>query len=225
MKKKVLKIGVLGSTGRMGVEVINLVQKTNQFSLAWAASRASDMGSGEDVVIDFSHRSQLRFISDRSETMSALVSGVTGLNKNDFVYMDKISKKIPTLWSANLSIGILWIRKAIEEFDVLSETFDFSVEEFHHKHKQDAPSGTALLLTQSLNKKRNIIDNSEIKSFRVGEVYGTHLIHAVSESEWITVKHQALNRSVFASGAMKAALWLSGKKPGLYEFKEILKTK
>lgn len=225
MKKKSLKIGVLGSSGRMGVEVINQINLNPQFSVQWASSRVTEMGTGEDVVIDFSHRSQIGPMLLKTSSIKALVSGVTGLENKDHENLQKISKKIPTLWSANLSLGILWIRNAIEEFDLLSPGFDFSIEEFHHKHKKDAPSGTGLLLASSLNKKKRLVKDSDIKSFRMGEIYGTHLIHAVSESEWITIKHQALNRSVFASGALKAALWLNKKKPGLYEFKEILKTK
>ncbi len=224
MKKKQIKIGVLGSTGRMGTEVINQINSNSDYAIQWIASRTADMGTGEDVVVDFSHRSQIRPLSLKAKNMKALVSGVTGLTKSDHRDLQKISNNIPLLWSANLSLGILWIRNAIEEFNVLSPSFDFSIEEFHHKHKKDSPSGTALLLSNSLNKNENLIKSSEIKSFRIGEIYGTHLVHAVSESEWITIKHQALNRSVFASGALKAASWLYNKKPGLYEFKEILKT-
>lgn len=149
-----------------------------------------------------------------------LVCGTTGLSDFQFDKMKKASQSLPLLWSSNMSLGIAFLRKLLKNYATL-EGYDFQIEEFHHNKKIDAPSGTAKTLQEdlesALGKKL-----PEIVSIRGGGIFGVHNIYAMSQEEVITIGHQALNREVFARGAIRAAGWLQKQSPGLYGIIDVI---
>ncbi len=221
-----MKTVIVGRSGRMGKE-IEAVASEFGLTIVGGVGREAGLAKclaatpGVEVVIDFS----LPVATD--EVLKAcvqagvpLVSGVTGVSENDRVLMKKASEKIPILYSANMSLGIQILAKALESLKGV-EGFDLSMEEFHHRHKRDRPSGTALLLDDELQKRVGR-RAGEIVSLRGGGIFGEHRIYAMSESEVLTFSHQALNRAVFARGACRAARWIVGRSPGLYSLADLL---
>ncbi|MFZ4404568.1 MAG: 4-hydroxy-tetrahydrodipicolinate reductase, partial [Pseudobdellovibrionaceae bacterium] len=173
------------------------------------------------VWIDFSSPEGLQSLLPVAEkNKSAVVSGSTGLTEAHFEQIQIAAKKIPVLWASNMSLGVALLSKALEVFAQFHD-FDFQIEEIHHNKKKDIPSGTAL----SLQKKLEEVIGQKTPlplGLRGGGVFGVHRVFAFAEEEYLNFEHHALNRAVFAKGAIKAAEWLYKKAPGLYEIKEVL---
>ncbi len=150
-----------------------------------------------------------------------MVSGTTGLTAKDKKLIDSAAKKVPVLWAPNMSVGIAFFKSLLRSFGGI-EGFDFQVLETHHTKKKDAPSGTALLLQEELQAHVRSKLPPPI-SLRLGGVLGIHEVIAASQQEIISIKHEALNRKVFAEGALKAAAWLKLKKNGRYCIEDMVK--
>lgn len=238
MKKGTVNLGLMGSTGRMGLAVEQLIahdlqKKLNPFlAIGKETSKvfsitAENIDSVEseiledvDVWIDFSSPEGFRKLLEATQKpKAAVVSGTTGLIESDFAKLKKNSKKRALFWASNLSPGLWAFRQALKSFSSIAE-FDFAIDEIHHTQKKDQPSGTAKTLHQDLEKVvgRKL---TAPKSHRLGGVFGVHNVIAASKNEVITFQHQALNRSVFAEGAIKAAVWLASQKPGLYSMDDL----
>lgn len=224
MKKK-LKVGLIGATGRMGLEIGKILETAAEFELFYPHSRADkwDMKKAEkvDVWIDFSSPEALaENLKVAEKFKTPFVCGTTGFSAKEKALLQKSSKKIPLLWSSNMSLGVAVLNEALKVFEAIKH-FDFQIEEIHHNKKKDKPSGTAITLQENLNaaigKKA-----PEPLAIRGGGVFGVHKIFAMSDEEVITFEHSALNRTVFARGAVMAAGWLSNKKPGLYHMRDVL---
>jgi 4-hydroxy-tetrahydrodipicolinate reductase len=176
-----------------------------------------------DVVIDFataeSFSSILSFCASQG---IALVSGTTGISESDKKKIAQVSKKIPVLWAPNMSLGVATLERALEALAAI-KNFDFQIEETHHRHKKDAPSGTALLLQRKLEK---VLGRKlpEPLALRGGGVFGVHQVHALGDNETLMFEHRALNRKLFAEGALVAARWLVNQKRGLYTLQDVLKS-
>ncbi len=173
-----------------------------------------------DVWIEFSSiETLLNFLSESKSEKIKIVSGTTGLSGSEFKKIKAFSKKSALFWSSNMSPGLWAIRQALKAFSQISD-FQFSIEETHHLQKKDNPSGTAVTLQNDLEK----ILHKKLKTpvgHRVENVFGVHKITAQSKSEVITVEHTALNRTVFAQGALKAAAFLVKKKQGFYSMEDL----
>lgn len=180
----------------------------------------SDLLADVDVWIDFTSATGLMaLLKATNKFNTSVVSGSTGLSKTDFTKLKTYSKKRKLFWASNLSPGLWAFRQALKSFESIS-TFDFSLEEIHHIHKKDRPSGTAKTLHADLEK----ITNKKIEapiSLRLGGVFGIHTVVAASENEFISIQHQALNRRVFAEGALLAADWLVKQQTGLYSMENM----
>lgn len=222
----------------MGLSVESLIQadKQNRFVPYLAVGKrtsnlfamtTSDLDQTEteiledvDVWIDFSSADGLsQLLNKTREIKTPVVSGSTGLNEKDFAQLKAQSKSQALFWASNLSPGLWAFRQALKNFSSISN-FDFAIDEIHHTQKKDQPSGTA----KTLHKDLEAIVGKKIptpSSHRLGGVFGIHNVIAASANEVITFQHQALNRSVFAEGALKAAAWLSGKKAGLYSMDDM----
>ena len=220
---------VFGAQGRMGQEIIEVLGTQKKLKLVFQVDKKK---SGEictldavdakrvDVVIDFSHADAIdEIIQFCVKQKRPLVSGTTGISKETTNKLIKASASIPVLWSPNMSLGVAALNKAIEVFAALDD-FDFQIEEVHHTKKIDAPSGTALLLQNTLEKTVTRKPPAPI-SMRGGGVFGIHRIFAFGEEETITFEHVALNRRVFARGAVRAAEKLVGKKAGFYKLTDL----
>ena len=129
---------------------------------------------------------------------------------------------IPVFWASNFSIGVALVTEMLNVFSKHNE-FDFQIEELHHRHKRDRPSGTAKSLQKALQKVV-LKDLPEPVSIRGGEIFGIHKVWAMGASENITIEHTALNRSVFAEGAVRAAVWLAEQKSGNYTMRDLLRS-
>jgi 4-hydroxy-tetrahydrodipicolinate reductase len=224
-----LKYGIVGASGRMGQEVKNLALSGGHEVIAELTSKnfsaylKSKNSLPPDIWIDFSTPATLGLLVDYiGKFPTPLVSGTTGLDRDQFEKLKKYAKKAPVFWAPNMSVGIALITKMLEAFDSYSE-FDFQIDETHHKLKKDKPSGTAILLQEKLSKvvgKKNI---PAPLSIRAGGVYGIHRVQAISDEEIISIEHTALNRRVFAKGALWAAQQIMHYKSGYFEMKDLLK--
>lgn len=226
------KVALIGASGRMGQEIEEIIKNEPGLEVTQRVGNAdgelpsvADLDPDlVDVVIDFSiidlFEGVLEWVVKNSKP---LVSGTTGLNDEHQSLLDQAGSEAPILWSANMSLGIAWLSEAIRLLAPLASTFDFQIEETHHRRKVDSPSGTAKHLQRILTA--NVDANAPAPlSIRGGGVFGVHKIHAMSEEEVITLEHQALNRTVFARGAVKAATWLLGQTAGRYQISDMLKT-
>lgn len=223
---------VVGRSGRMGLEIEAVAKDTGLIKIVGGVGREAGgleacfsmlekSGQSVDAVIDFSLPvATVEVAKACVKRKVPLVSGVTGLSASEHQALLDAGKVIPVLHSANMSIGVQILAKALEALKGV-EGFDISIEEVHHRHKRDRPSGTALLLDDELSKRTGK-RASEIVSLRGGGVVGDHRVMAFSDSEVLTFGHQALNRAVFARGACRAARWIVGKPPGSYSLADTL---
>lgn len=224
-----LKYGILGSSGRMGQEVKALVLSQGHEVVAELGSKnfldyiKDKKSQRPDIWIDFSQPKALEIMLDHlNKFPSPIVSGTTGLNPEQTMKLKKYSKKAPVFWAPNMSVGIALVMKMLEVFDSYSD-FDFQIDETHHRHKKDKPSGTAILLQ---NKLQNVLGKKQIPqplSLRGGGVFGIHRVQAMSDEEVISIEHTALNRKVFAKGALWASQQVMQYKSGYFEMKDLLK--
>lgn len=233
MKK--IRLAIVGASGRMGREITELASDPKSpFTLGLAVCRTDVEGFSKqsdscsviskkniDVIIDFSNpKTCLEALAVAKKEKIPFVSGTTGLDATQLKKMDSLSKDIPFLFESNMSLGICVLRQAIK---VLSkfENAEFQIEEIHHKRKVDAPSGTAITLQKDLEQATGKKWPSPL-SIRGGGVFGVHRLLALSEEETITFEHTALNRKVFAKGALEAARFLAKQKPGNYKMSHVL---
>ena len=222
-----MKIVVAGRSGRMGKE-IEAVAESAGITIAGGLGRQSgsltewiSKNSRPDAVIDFSLPDATIPLAEACAKFGVpLVSGVTGLSDADRAALVTAALRIPVLYSANMSVGVQRLMQALDALKG-ADDFDFSIEEIHHRHKKDRPSGTALLLNDEL-KVRTGRAAEDIVSLRGGGVVGTHRVLAISESESLIFEHTALNRAVFARGACRAARWIIGQPPGFYSLRDTL---
>ncbi len=220
-----IKVGLVGASGRMGKEIAQVIHQSSNCELYYPISRDEKLdkikSTSVDVWIDFSTPeafSEIVKVAIRNET--PLVSGTTGFNEKQKQQLVKASNNIPILWSSNMSMGVAVLNEAIRSFSAVSH-FDFQIEEIHHNKKKDSPSGTAITLQENLTKiiGKKIPDPISIRG---GGVYGIHKAYAMSDEEIITFEHNAINRTVFAKGAVTSAVWIVKRKPGLYEIRDVL---
>lgn len=226
---KNIKLLVVGSTGRMGQEILQLCGKEKGFTCLYGISSGGPAWSEVDpkrvdLVIDFSNPTAFeQALAWSVKNKRPFLSGTTGLKPAHFKKLKLAGRTIPVLWASNMSLGIATIRSLLPRLRGLSD-WSFQLEEAHHRFKKDKPSGTALTLQGDLS---GILGRKlpPIISVRGGATPGIHKITARSKEEVIVIEHTALNRTVFARGALVSARWLFDKKrPGLYELGQILST-
>lgn len=230
-----LDIIIVGSSGRMGKEILATLKEQKRARVlatvdAMGAANYRDIydvrapsRKKRVVVIDFSSpRGFLKSLRWCQKNKIAMVSGTTGLRGAQIRALKAASKKIPVFWSPNMSVGINILNEMIRQFGRTLRRFDLQIEEVHHGQKKDAPSGTAIMLQKTLSEAADRALNSPL-SIRGGGIFGIHKLWAMSKNEVLTIEHTALNRQVFAEGAIAAAIWLSQKKKGFYEFRDFLK--
>lgn len=224
-----LKFGIVGASGRMGQEVKSLAQSAGHDVVAELTSKnfstylKSKPKKQPDIWIDFSTPDALMNLLDYlNKFPTPIVSGTTGLSDEQLAKLKKYAKKASVFWAPNMSVGIALVTKMLEVFDSYSD-FDFQIDEAHHRLKKDKPSGTAILLQ---NKLEEVVGKKNLPaplSIRGGGIYGIHRIQAMSDEEIISIEHTALNRRVFAKGAIWAAQQVMQYKSGYFEMKDLLK--
>ncbi len=198
--------------------------------------------SGCAVYIDFTtpEASAAAARAARNAGVAAVV-GTTGLGPQAQSELDWLAERAPVLVAANFSLGVnLLLVLAESAARALGPEFDFEVVEMHHRHKRDAPSGTALALAQALAAGRGQKADPLLRTSRTGEVgarpsgeigvlavrggemIGEHTAYLIGDSERIEISHRAASRDLFAAGALRAALWMAGRSPGRYAMRDVL---
>lgn len=220
--------GLLAGCGENGVEI------SDNFASAF---------DGADVIIDFTiPQATLVFAEYASETGTAHIIGTTGFDDVQDSAIERASQKTPVMKSGNMSMGVITLSVLVERAARALDATDWDIEvlEMHHKHKIDAPSGTALLLGKSAADGRQVdLGEKSVRTrdgvtgaredgsigfatMRGGSVVGDHSVMFAGMGESITLTHRAEDRSVFARGAVKAALWTVKQSPGLYSMRDVL---
>jgi 4-hydroxy-tetrahydrodipicolinate reductase len=197
---------------------------------------------GAEGVIDFSApAASVEIAALAAQARIAHVVGTTGLSEDDLVRLTAAARHAPIVRSGNMSLGVNLLAKLVREAArALGPEFDIEIVEMHHRMKIDAPSGTALLLGEAAAEGRDVAlsENSErgrdgftgarkpgaigFASLRGGTMIGDHSVLFAGSGERIVLSHHAEDRALFARGALKAALWARGRKPGLYSMADVL---
>jgi len=171
----------------------------------------------------------------------ALVIGTTGLSDAHRAAIERASKQVPIVASSNMSVGVNVLTKLLSEAArVLGPGYDVEIVEWHHRQKKDAPSGTAIMMAQALaaasghNLKRDAVYGRQgqigargereigVLAVRGGDVVGDHTAYFLGVGERIELTHRATSRETFARGAVRAALWVKDRPPGLYDMQDVL---
>lgn len=233
-----MKILIIGQ-GRMG----QLIKKTAEskghevIGLADIFNKDSVIDKKCDVVLDFSHRDNLAWVSYYCKNMkAALVYGTTGLEKEHLDMLDDLSKDVPVFYSSNFSYGVAVMRKLLAMVTpLLKEDFDMEMIETHHNQKADAPSGTAKMLLEAMDPdnefkkvygREGMVGKREkeigVMALRGGTVAGIHEVKFFGDNETIEIKHIANNRQIFVNGAIKAAEFVVNQPAGLYNMDSMM---
>ena len=241
-----MKVAILGAAGRMGHMLCDLVDKSEELELVAKCDVREDYPrtwpEGTEAVIDFTfHEAVPANISKAAREGIVYVLGTTGLTDDEQKTVDDAALKIPVVQSGNFSLGINLLLGLVKKAaKTLGLEYDCEVVEMHHRHKKDAPSGTALMLAKAVAAGRGQ-DFDEVSSFgregmvgerpigeiavhalRGGSVIGDHSVVFAGDVERVEIVHKAQSREAFAAGALRAALWAVGRKPGLYSMKDVL---
>ena len=238
------RIGIIGSEGRMGQAIAAMLADADH-ELAGGIDQGGDqaaLAAASDVLVDFSSPHALEANLDAAVAAGVpMVIGTTGLEERHHWLIDSAAQSIAVLQTGNTSLGVTLLAHLVRQASAsLGDDWDIEIVETHHRMKVDAPSGTALLLGEAAAKGRGLEleGNSErgrdgitgkraagaigFASLRGGTVAGEHSVHFFSDNERLTLSHSAENRTIFANGALRAALWLIGQKPGRYTMGEVL---
>jgi len=241
-----LSILVTGASGRMGQTIQEAVDANPDTLVGATHDAGQDLKaalSKTECAIDFTvHNFTDEVVETAVELGKPLVIGTTGHTEEQREKIRKAAEQIPIVYAPNYSIGVntlFWLtRKAAEILG--NERCDIEVTEMHHKHKIDAPSGTARRLLEILNEATDTDYDEDIEHGRVGnvgprtqgkigmhtlrggDVVGDHTVMFAADGERVELTHKASSRMTFAAGAVKAAVWLKDKKSGLYDMQDVL---
>lgn len=224
-----LRIVVCAPKGRMGSQVADLAEGDPRFVVAARAGREL---SGEallealkdsDAAVDFSTpEAGVAFAAAAARAGCAFVCGTTGFTPSQRARLKAAARKVPVFLAPNFSIGVAVLYRAAALAARALKGYDAGIVETHHAAKRDAPSGTALRLAEAVKEARG--DGREVPavSQRLGTVIGEHTLTLAGPFERLELTHRAQSRALFAGGALEAALWLRGRKPGLYGMEDLV---
>ena len=230
------KLLVHGASGRMGQALLRLAAGDARVQVVAAVSQkvgqrviggvpqfnASELEGAPafDAAIDFSAPSAFDgILAACVRSGAALVSGTTGLSPGQQAALVTAGERIPVLWASNFSLGVAVLTALVEQAARALPDWDCDIIEAHHKGKRDAPSGTALSLGKAAEQGGA---SPRYASLRAGDIVGEHTVQFTSSGERIELVHRAGDRDIFARGALQAAQWLTGRRPGVYRLGDIL---
>ncbi|MBO5480779.1 MAG: 4-hydroxy-tetrahydrodipicolinate reductase [Clostridia bacterium] len=246
------RIILCGACGKMGGNVLSLLASDEQAVAVCGVdlypreigipvyTRFADIQEEADVIIDFSSAENLQErLEYAKQKRLGIVLASTGFSKEDLALIDEYAKEVAIFKTANLSLGVNVMQALVKAAaQILGDAFDVEIIEKHHNLKKDAPSGTALMLADSVNEafdgKKNYVGGREgivgartkneigIHAVRGGTIVGEHEVIFAGEDEVITVSHSAASKRVFAVGAIRAAKFIFQKQAGSYEMKDLL---
>jgi 4-hydroxy-tetrahydrodipicolinate reductase len=251
------KVGLFGGSGRVGQRLIELLKPHQTLELG--AVFIKDLGDfpdtegvvvtqdvelflkSIDLVIDFSlPEATENLLEGLIAIPKKAVIGTTGLSPHQQHLMIKASETSPILYATNMSLGVALLNQLVLSASKSLKDFDIEIVEMHHRHKKDAPSGTALTLAESAAKGRDLDINSvrisgrdgnigartkdeiSVMALRGGDIVGRHTVGFYNDGEFIELNHTATSRDTFAKGALHAGEWLLNRESGLYDIKDCL---
>ena len=251
-----VKVALLGAAGRMGQAVLEAVSDHPDIEVSAALVRSGSSQLGReshglrygadisaamreaDVLLDFSlPASTLAALDACLKAGKPLVTGVTGLDASAKARLTEAGKRIPVLAAPNMSYGVALLTRLVQQAaSVLGEDFDVEIAETHHRHKKDAPSGTALALAEAVSGIRGVPAPTaeEARSGlrrpgsigfavqRGGDIVGEHSVLFAGAGERLELTHRAQSRATFAHGALRAARWIAGRPAGSYSLADTL---
>lgn len=263
-----VRVGVCGAAGRMGKTILEVCNEIDNVEIAAAieykGSSMIGLDAGEqagigkigveitddiakvsdqiDVLIDFTIASSLTENLEKCHAAGkCMVIGTTGLDDEQKELINKMAKDIAIVFAPNMSIGVNLCLKLLEmAAQVIGEESDIEIIEAHHRHKKDAPSGTALRMgeviadTLGRNLKECAVYGREgvtgerdkntigFATIRAGDIVGEHTVMFASAGERVEITHKATSRKTFASGAVRAAQWLAEKDKGIFDMQDVL---
>ncbi|HJL14053.1 MAG TPA: 4-hydroxy-tetrahydrodipicolinate reductase [Sandaracinaceae bacterium LLY-WYZ-13_1] len=262
------RIAVSGATGRMGRAIVRVVAEEAGCELVQAFTHAEDPSLGRDagevagvgtlavpvaaldgdstvdadVLVEFSTPEGAALAADRCDGPRVpLVSGTTGLDDGTLAKLDALAQHVPVVVAPNMSVGVTLLFHLAElATRTLGADFDPEIVEMHHRHKVDAPSGTAVRLAERVAQARELDPKTAVvhgrsgrtgprpdeeigvMTLRGGGVIGEHTLHLAGAGERLELTHRAQDRSIFARGAVRAARWVVGKHPARYDMADVL---
>ncbi len=252
-----IRAGVFGASGRVGrlllddlkaeagIELSTVyVRSELNFPLEEGVMVTNDITTfleGCDIVIDFSLPEAAQGLLEAAlKTPRPIVSGTTGLSVHQLNLLKEASEKMPILYATNMSLGVALLNKLVRLASKTLEGFDIEIVEQHHRHKKDAPSGTALTLAESAAAGRELdldtvrvsgrngnigertADEIAVMALRGGDIVGRHTVGFYNDGEFVELNHTATSRNTFSKGAIRAAKWLADKEAGLYSIADCL---
>jgi 4-hydroxy-tetrahydrodipicolinate reductase len=259
-----IAVAVFGASGRMGQALLRTIRAEPRARLAAALVRSGSPTVGRAIpgldesgregdadryvealdaatptaLIDFAGPAGFDDALDLALRRGiALVSGSTGLSPSQQAALDAAAARIPVLWSANFSLGVAVLTRLVREAAAALADWDCEILEAHHRHKRDAPSGTALALGRAAAEGRGVAFEAVAAAasrsgerrdgeigfavVRGGDVVGEHVVALLGQGERVELGHRATDRDIFARGAVRAALWLAGRAPGRYALQDL----
>lgn len=221
-----MKICVSGSKGKMGSRIIELSKDDAEVELSGSFDLGEDAEvpiTACDCLIEFTTpEATIEHLALCEKTGKAMVIGTTGLSAADCEKIKEASKKIPVVFSPNMSVGVNLLFKMIADAaKTLDSTYGIEIVEAHHVHKKDSPSGTAKEMARIVKDARSGV-HVPIESIREDEIVGEHTITFDSDVDTIEITHSAKTRDVFAKGALAASKFVVGKHAKLYTMKDVL---
>jgi 4-hydroxy-tetrahydrodipicolinate reductase len=263
-----IKVAIVGCAGRMGQMLLKLLINAPGVVVVGGTERRGSPAMGQDlgalagveplgisvtedasllfetadVVVDFTNPSATVMHSGLAAKFGcAHVVGTTGLDADQLAAIGRAAQRTAIVLAANMSLGVNLLQQVVEEVArILDPEWDIEILEMHHRHKVDAPSGTALALGEAAARGRNVSlrrvarrsrdgqvgprQRGEIGfvALRGGDVVGDHTVIFAADGERVEITHKASSREIFARGAVKAVLWAAGKKAGLYNMRDVL---
>jgi len=235
-----IKLGISGARGKMGQRIIALAKAQGDFQVVFGLERSDHPDIGKniegvaivnshdyiqqcDCLIDFSAAAALvENIPYLVEFRKCAVIGTTGLDQASQSKIKEAAATIPIAFSPNMSVGVNILFQLLKEAAKTLKGYKVNIEEAHHIHKKDSPSGTAKKLAEIINNYDFKIKVEDIKAERRDEIVGDHKVIFESDVDRLEISHSAKTRDIFAQGALVAAKWLKGKPAGLYSMEDIL---
>jgi 4-hydroxy-tetrahydrodipicolinate reductase len=224
---KTIRVLLVGSKGQMGKVIVDLAGKDPNVEIVVQCDQGDAIEpamKNADVAIDFSQADAIEEVCRAAlQHQRPLVIGTTGHTAEQKKTIEEAAKSLPIVFASNFSVGVnALFALADRAAKILGDEFDLEIVETHHTRKKDAPSGTAKTLAEILKRARRIDSEIPIQSIREGDVVGEHTVTFSGPGERLELVHHAKSRETFAKGALRAAEWVIGKPPGLYNMQDVL---
>jgi len=239
------RIAVVGASGRMGQTIIEAIDQSDKVSLGVTLDKGDDLNAvldQFDTLIDFTRpEATLEYLNACQSSGKSMVIGTTGFSDDQLQAINDAASNMPIVFAPNMSVGVNLSLKLLDmAARVIGEDADIEIVEAHHRHKVDAPSGTALkmgeVVANALGRDlsecavygREGIEEPRdrqtigFSTIRGGDVVGEHTVSFFMEGERVEITHKASSRLTFANGAVRAAGWLEGQSAGLYSMQDVL---